>query len=206
MTTQKDQNRSKTLSNQTSSASRRAAKKAAVLGSPTDQSSGTGSRKVVLAICSMLLVAVFSIILLFTHSETKDKAVEATPVTPENGELVHTAAMFTDGQARYFVLRAEDGLAIRYFALRTSEGVIRTAFDACDACWQANLGYVQDGDVMICRYCNMRFPSRSIGELRGGCNPSPLPSVVRDGNLVIRASDVLEGRRYFDFGPEGARG
>lgn len=206
MTPEKDQNSSKTTSNETSSNSLRAAKKATVLGAPTGQSPVAGSRKIVLAACSLILIAVFSVILLITHSETKDKAVTATPVTPENGELVHTAAMFTDGQARHFVLRTEDGLAIRYFVLRTSEGVIRTAFDACDACWQANLGYIQDGDVMICRNCNMRFPSRNIGELRGGCNPSPLPSAVRDGNLVIQASDVLEGRRYFDFGPEGARG
>lgn len=206
MTAKKSQDNETTTQKPTCSASSLATKKATVLGSTPASGPGAGSRKIVLATCIVVLFAVFSVILLFSHSGTKDKTVELTPVAPVDGELVHAASLFTDGQARHFVLHTQDGTAIRYFVLRTDDGQFRTAFDACDACWQADMGYVQDGDVMICRNCNMRFPSRVIGEVRGGCNPSPLPSLVRGESLVIRKSDILEGRRYFDFGTGSARG
>ncbi|SMP46627.1 DUF2318 domain-containing protein [Desulfonatronum lacustre] len=189
---------------QPSSKNNLTAKRAAVLGSSPTGAPPSASRKIILAACALILMII--VFLLFTHSGPGDKSVEATIVTPVNGELVHSAALFADGQARHFVLRTEDGVGIRYFALRTPDGVLRTAFDACDVCWQADMGYVQDGDAMICRNCNMRFPSRIIGEVRGGCNPTPLASRLREGDLVIRAGDVLEGRRYFDFGPGSGRG
>ena len=181
-----------------------AAKKAAVLGSPSTSEPASASRKIIHVAC--VLISAILVFLLLTHSGPKDQSAGATVVTPVNGELVHPADLFADGQARHFVLRTEDGVGIRYFVLRTPDGVLRTAFDACDVCWQANMGYVQDGDAMICRNCNMRFPSRIIGEVRGGCNPTPLASRLREGDLVIRAGDVLEGRRYFDFGPGSGRG
>lgn len=189
---------------QSSSKHHLAAKKAAVLGSSPSSAPASASRKIILVAC--LLISAIVVFLLFTHSGSRDKSVEATLVAPVDGELVHPAGLFVDGQARHFMLRTEDGVDIRYFALRTPDGVIRTAFDACDVCWQANMGYVQDGDAMICRNCNMRFPSRIIGEVRGGCNPTPLGSRVHEGDLVIRVEDVLEGRRYFDFGPGRGRG
>lgn len=184
-----------------------AAKKAAVLGS-TPRPQAATSRKITLIAC-FLALAVFAAFLLFTHSGPKDKSAGAPPVTsvtPVNGELVHPATLFNDGQARHFALRTDDGVDIRYFVLRTPDNVIRTAFDACDVCWRANMGYVQDGDVMICRNCDMRFPSRIIGEVRGGCNPAPLASRMRGDDLVIQAADLLEGRRYFNFGPGSGRG
>lgn len=182
-----------------------AAKKAAVLGL-TPRTQIATSRKITLIACFLAVSVIFVVFLLFTHSGLKDKSAGATPVTPVNGEVIHSAALFADGQARHFVLRTNDGVDIRYFVLQTPDNMIRTAFDACDACRQAGMGYVQDGDVMICRHCNMRFHSRMIGEVRGGCNPTPLASLVREGDLVIRAGDVLEGRRYFDFGPGSGRG
>lgn len=156
-------------------------------------------------VVACILVAGLTLLILFTHSGPNYQPDQATDVTPVNGKLVHSADLFADGKARHFVMRV-DGVSIRYFVLRTPDGVIRTAFDACDVCWQADMGYVQDVDAMICRNCNMRFPSRIIGEVRGGCNPSPLASRLHEDDLIIRVGDVLEGRRYFDFGPGSGRG
>ncbi len=181
-----------------------AAKKAAVLSSSPTGAPVSASRKIILVSCALISAVI--VFLLLTHSGPEDKSVEETIVTPVDGELVHSTSLFADGQARHFVLRTEDGVGIRYFVLRTPDGVIRTAFDACDVCWQADMGYVQDVDAMICRNCNMRFPSRIIGEVRGGCNPSPLASRLHEDDLIIRVGDVLEGRRYFDFGPGSGRG
>ncbi|GAB6059707.1 Fe-S-containing protein [Desulfonatronum parangueonense] len=183
------------------------AKKNAVLGA-SQTSSAPKSRKFILLGC-VLVVAFTALFLVFSHSGPKDKVVAAAApvqVVPVEGELIHAASMFADGQARHFVLETADGVGIRYFVLQTADGRVRTAFDACDACWRENMGYVQEGDVMICRNCNMRFPTRVIGEVRGGCNPTPLTAFLRDGSLVIRESDVLEGRTYFDLGAGSASG
>ncbi|MEJ2476339.1 MAG: DUF2318 domain-containing protein, partial [Desulfobacterales bacterium] len=88
---------------------------------------------------------------------------------------------------------------IRYFILKSSDGVIRAAFDACDVCWPAGKGYYQDGDVMVCRNCGRRFASVLVNEVQGGCNPAPLKRSLQGERVVIRAQDILEGKQYFDF-------
>jgi uncharacterized membrane protein len=56
---------------------------------------------------------------------------------------------------------------------------------------------------MICKNCGQRFASTRVNEVRGGCNPAPLTREIKEGNVVIKASDLLEGNRYFDFARKG---
>jgi len=118
-------------------------------------------------------------------------AVETRVIYPEK--------IFEDGKARHFVYKTEDGVAIRYFILKSSDSVFRVAFDACDVCWQENKGYSQKGDFMVCNNCGKRFPSTRINEIRGGCNPAPLNHKVENGSVIIQVTDLLKGKRYFDF-------
>ncbi|MFH1349601.1 MAG: DUF2318 domain-containing protein [Pseudomonadota bacterium] len=118
-------------------------------------------------------------------------------------EVNHPVKLFEDGRARYFQLDMEDGLSIKYFVLKSSDGVIRAAFDACDVCWQAGKGYYQEGDFMVCRNCGKRFSSVKVNEVKGGCNPAPLIRQVVGENLVIQVKDILDGRQYFDFSRKG---
>jgi uncharacterized membrane protein len=107
-------------------------------------------------------------------------------------------AQFDDGKARHFDYK-HGKLTIRYFVIKSADGVLRAAFDACDVCWPAGKGYAQEGDVMVCRNCGRRFASVSVNEVKGGCNPAPLERRVENGMLVIRVSDILEGKTFFDF-------
>jgi uncharacterized membrane protein len=50
---------------------------------------------------------------------------------------------------------------------------------------------------MICNNCGRRFHSSRINVVEGGCNPAPLRRQVVDDKLVILASDVVPGARYF---------
>jgi len=121
-------------------------------------------------------------------------AAGGAPVT----QFTYPEKTFADGKARHFSYKTEDGVTIRYFILRSSDGVIRAAFDACDVCWQENKGYSQKGDVMVCNNCGKRFPSARINDVRGGCNPAPLNRKVETGNVIIQVTDLLQGKRYFD--------
>ena len=119
----------------------------------------------------------------------------AAPIT----QVTYPEKAFTDGKAHHFTYKTEDGVTIRYFIIRSSDGVIRAAFDACDVCWPENKGYSQKGDFMVCKNCGKQFPSARINEASGGCNPAPLHRKVEKGNVIIHVSDILQGKRYFDF-------
>ena len=128
----------------------------------------------------------------------------SVPSVAEVGELPSVsdgayrlpAALFDDGQARTYTHQA-DGKTIQFFVLKSSDGVIRAAFNACDVCYLDKQGYRQEGDEMVCNACGQRFPSELINEVRGGCNPSPLERTIEGGEVVIRVDDILAGSNYF---------
>jgi uncharacterized membrane protein len=106
---------------------------------------------------------------------------------------------FADGKAKHFQYRFDDGITVKYFVLKSSDGIIRAAFDACDVCWPAGKGYYQEGDVMVCRNCGRKFASVLVNEVKGGCNPAPLNRRVDGDRLVIQVEDIITGKQYFDF-------
>jgi uncharacterized membrane protein len=101
-----------------------------------------------------------------------------------------------DGDAHHYVYEG-NGTAIKFFVIKSSDGVLRAAFDACDVCFPAKKGYTQDGEFMICNNCGRRFHSSQINVVEGGCNPAPLKREVVGENLVIKVEDILPGVRFF---------
>ena len=173
------------------------AKKAAVLGRG-------GKRKMpfLIALAATALAAGGGIYLLKGTEAGPAMAVEAA-VRP-GGEFSYPANDFADGRAKYFSYRSPDGLNIRYFIIRSSDGIIRAAFDSCDTCWSAGKGYRQEGDLMVCNNCGQDFASLKINEVRGGCNPAPLTRTVQGDQVIIKAEDLIrEGSFYFDYDGRG---
>ena len=113
------------------------------------------------------------------------------------GDVTYPANMFDDGKAHHFEYKTSDGTKIRYFVMKSSDGVIRAAFDACVACWREGKGYVQKDDVMICTNCGRRFPSTKINVVTGGCNPAPLDRKVEAGKIIIKAESFIQGKQLF---------
>ncbi len=113
-------------------------------------------------------------------------------------KVTYPVSLFDDHKARHYVYKGKD-VTIKYFILKSSDGIIRAAFDACDVCWRAGKGYYQDGDVMVCRNCGRRFASVLVNVVQGGCNPAPLKRNIEGDQLVIYINDILEGKQYFNF-------
>lgn len=133
-------------------------------------------------------------------------ASSAAQSQSSSGVVSFPVSTFADGKARYYQYNAQNGMKVRYFILKSSDGVIRAAFDACDVCWTARKGYRQEGDNMVCNNCGQRFPSVKVNVIKGGCNPAPLNRTVVGDNLLINVSDILEGGNlYFNFA-RGRRG
>jgi uncharacterized membrane protein len=137
---------------------------------------------------ALLITLLFCVLLI-------PQLLAAAPAT----QVTYPEKTFGNGKAQFFTYKTEDGVTIRYFIIKSSDGVIRAAFDACDVCWQENKGYVQQGDVMVCKNCGRKFPSVRVNEVQGGCNPAPLTRKTENGNVIIQVSDILKGKTYFDF-------
>jgi hypothetical protein len=114
----------------------------------------------------------------------------------ENGAVRFPLSTFDDYQAHHYTYMHK-GRAIEFFVLKSKDGVVRAAFNACDVCFLSKKGYIQDGDEMVCINCGRRFPADQINEVHGGCNPSPLRRTVEGDTLVIQEQDIINGMSYF---------
>jgi len=131
---------------------------------------------------------------LFRSSPAED--ARAAGVTETAEEVTIPLKSLDPGKALFLALES-GGRTLYYFVLKSPNGRYRAALDACDVCYRMNRGYRQEGDQMVCNNCGMKFPCDRIGEVKGGCNPHPLPFRIEGGNMVIRKSDILAGRDYF---------
>jgi hypothetical protein len=117
-------------------------------------------------------------------------------VSAENGKVQLPLSTFDDYKAHHYTYMHE-GNSIEFFVLKSKDGVVRAAFNACDVCFAAKKGYTQEGDYMVCNNCGRRFPADQINVVQGGCNPSPLTRTVEGDMLIIDEKDILAGMGYF---------
>jgi len=180
--------------NRQRTADKREAKKAVVLGT------GQKSRLPLFIAVACAAIIAGGGFLYYAYNTTGSSPVPATSSaeTKTANQVTFPTRLFDDGKARHFQ-HVAGSFTIKYFILKSSDGVIRAAFDACDVCWPAGKGYYQDGDVMVCRNCGRRFASVLVNEVKGGCNPAPLIRNVENGKVVIQVKDILEGKQYFNF-------
>jgi len=136
-----------------------------------------------------LLVGAVSV---FAFSLGKYEKVQAS-----NGTITLPVAKLVDGKARFYKFE-DGGKEISFFAVKAADGSIKTAFDACDACYKSKKGYEQQGDKMNCKNCNQKFAVNRLGpNATGGCNPGYLPHQLNGGSISIKADDLKGGARYF---------
>ena len=177
-------------------AERSAAKKEAIL--KTEKKSQSPLRT--LAVVAVVVIGGLAFYLSQTGFNSKPEA--RTPsIQPEvtATEVSFPVQAFADGNAQYFQYPMGNGVTVRFFILRSSDGIVRAAYDACDVCWREGKGYYQDGDFMVCRNCGQRFASVKVNEIKGGCNPAPLNRTIVGDKLVIKIADIVQGNQYFDL-------
>ena len=117
-------------------------------------------------------------------------------VKASDGVVTLPVSKFDNNKATYFSYKFPEK-TVRFFVLKSSDGVIRAAFDACDVCFREQKGYLQDEDLMVCNNCGQVFPSERINIEKGGCNPAPLERTTVGDSVVINVSDIYKGLMYF---------
>src|ERR1035437_9406213 len=118
-------------------------------------------------------------------------------VKENNGTITLPVAKLADGKARFYKFD-DGGKEIAFFAVKASDGSVRTAFDACDSCYRSKKGYEQQGDKMNCKNCNQKFAINRLGpNANGGCKPGYLPHQLNGPTISISVNDLKGGARYF---------
>jgi uncharacterized membrane protein len=113
-----------------------------------------------------------------------------------DGEVRIGVGDVSDGKAHYYSYE-NGGTTVKFFVVKSPDGIIRAAFDACDVCFHAKKGYGQEDDFMICNNCGMKFHSSRVNVVEGGCNPAPLKRSKVGEEVVIKVADILPGSKFF---------
>ena len=124
-------------------------------------------------------------ILFATRTVYTDRSAVAAA---SGADLVVAEGTFIDGRAHFYSYTTRVGQSIRFFVMKSADGVVRAAMDACTVCYRQRLGYHQAGDQMVCNKCGQAFASNRINEATGGCNPIPLTREVVAGQVIVRAA------------------
>jgi uncharacterized membrane protein len=157
-----------------------------------------------------VLIAIFVVLIIggaYAILRSSSDSPASTTVTPSNPDPAAGSASNADikipisdlnsGKAKFFDYNVTGNKAVRFFAVRSSDGVYRAAMDACDTCFHAKKGYKQEGDNMICNNCGLKFPTNQINEIHGGCNPVGIACKVEGDTLVIKANELESRSKYF---------
>ena len=146
--------------------------------------------KYVIGIAAGLLVAfILFIAIRGGASSSGGAALKPGP----DGIVRISLADVSDGNARFYEYRTANNKTVRFFVIKSSDGVYRAAADACDVCYRSKMGYHQEGDDMVCNKCGRHFPSKDVNVITGSCNPDSVPRTIEGNNLLIAAAD-LEAR------------
>jgi uncharacterized membrane protein len=150
-------------------------------------------------ISKIAVAAAFTAVYLLatTGAHAWNFTVPATDVQPTNGIFQFPVSQFEDGKARHFTYKHAPNQWVRFFIVKSTDGQIRAAFDACEVCNRSKKGYVQQGDTMVCINCGMKFRTDKINVVTGGCNPIALKKSADGNAITITQQDVLSGSKFF---------
>ena len=116
---------------------------------------------------------------------------------PENYAIADGAAVIPleeleDSRLHRYEYKSQDGINMRFIAIKKSEGSYGVCLDACDICGPS--GYFERKGQVVCKLCDVVMNRGTIG-FPGGCNPVPLVYIIHDGKIKIYLSD-LEKESY----------
>ena len=167
-----------------------------------EQFSGdTKSKKKVWIIIPVLIAVALGLYVVFNASS--DKPSSSTVTTNNQGAAggqasdVRIPISEISTKAKFFDYNTADKRSVRFFVVKSSDGVYRAALDACDTCYHAKKGYHQEGDDMVCNNCGLKFHSALINQVAGGCNPIGLARTIEGDQIVIKASELERGGQFF---------
>lgn len=144
-----------------------------------------------------VLVMAISLLYYDLYASKPPTLSEATPVEADSDGLIKIKIdEVKDGNLYRYSYVTSDGTKVRFFLINRYQNSVKigVVYDACMIC--GDMGYIQDGNEVICIACNVRMHIPSIGK-PGGCNPIPFKHEIRDGVILIKTAELDRGGNYF---------
>jgi uncharacterized membrane protein len=139
-------------------------------------------------------IAILVVLIAYVAITGGAKASAATRVNAaSDGEIRIPVADVNSGHAKFFEYTASNSKAVRFFVIKSSDGVYRAAADACELCFRDKKGFHQEGEDMVCNKCGRHFRSTKLNVVTGNCSPEGIPRKIEGKTIVIAAGD-LEAR------------
>lgn len=121
------------------------------------------------------------------ESENKFIKVEAND---EGKIIINTKNITSDAT---FINYEIDDVIIQFVVVRGTDGVVRIAFNTCQACNPSpNAYFIQKGEYLVCQNCENMFHIDKIGEEKGGCNPAPVEEKEEINNQIILDKNYID--------------
>lgn len=116
-----------------------------------------------------------------------------------SGEITLNSAIFADGLAYYYNTELPSGKTVFFFVIKDKNGIYRAAANACQVCHDTRMGFYQQGNYMVCKTCQNKYPLEKIATEKGGCNPGPInPNLeVVGGKITIDQSSLEKVSELF---------
>lgn len=141
------------------------------------------------AVGVVLFVGVL-VIAFLAFGQGEDISSKGQQVVAVNDQIRIPLSEISDGNAKFYRYKASSNQFVRFFVIKSSDGVYRAAADACDVCFRGKKGYHQEGNDMVCRKCGRHFPSAAVNDVTGGCNPDGIPRAIQGNDLVIQTAEL----------------
>ncbi|MCW4032168.1 MAG: DUF2318 domain-containing protein [Candidatus Bathyarchaeota archaeon] len=132
-------------------------------------------------------------------TEPSSSAITEPSSSAVVGDTIQISTSKVISAAKWYTYDS-NGVDVKYFLVKGSDGKIHLGTDACDVCYDSKRGYRQSGNVMTCNNCGREFAINSIGteNLAGGCWPSYIPLEIDGDSAIIEKSDLNEKRYMFE--------
>lgn len=155
--------------------------------------SGNNNFKMVVGI----VIVIGVVIVAFLAYGQRGSALRDKQVLGTNNEIRIPLSEVSDGNAKFYQYKAQNSTVVRFFVIKSSDGMYRAAADACDVCFRGKQGYHQEGDDMVCNKCGRHFASKDVNEITGGCNPDGIPRAIQGSDLVIQTAELEKRTSLF---------
>jgi uncharacterized membrane protein len=124
--------------------------------------------------------------------------ISVYPVPPVKGGLIRIdISAMSSSSCRFFSYPSRSGRNVDYLVYKNSAGTARVTLDACRTCYRWRRGYRLEGEGLVCARCGTRFSLDGLAEGTGSCVLIKVPAAIEGDTLVISASDLEAGARYF---------